>query len=90
MIRILALASLVIAVTLPMFGAAAMAAEPDVRPSPLMGVPVMTGLSRVSRHAAVIAAPSANVGHATVAVRDDVATTARKTLSDNEEVVSPQ
>ncbi|KGS77560.1 hypothetical protein [Burkholderia pseudomallei] len=90
MIRVLALALLVVAVTLQVFGAAAMAAEPDVRPIPLMGVPVMTGLSRVSQSAAVFAAPSASIDHATVVVRDDVATTARKTLSDNEEVVSPQ
>ncbi|CAI9009931.1 MULTISPECIES: hypothetical protein [Burkholderia cepacia complex] len=90
MIRIPALGLLVLAVTLLVLGSAAMAAEPDGRPTPLMGVPVMTGLSRVSQPAAVIAAPSASVGHATAAVRDDVVATARKTLSGNEEVVSPQ
>ncbi|MBR8034627.1 hypothetical protein [Burkholderia vietnamiensis] len=90
MIRILALALLVVAVTLLVFGAASMAAEPDARPTPLMGVPVMTGLSRVSQPAAVIAAPSVSARRATAAVRDDVVATARKTLSGNEEVLSPQ
>lgn len=90
MIRIIALALLVVAVTRPVFAAASMAAEPDARPTPLMGVPVMTGLSRVSQPAAVIVAPSVSASHATAAVRDDVVATARKTLSGNEEVLSPQ
>ncbi|MEB2500704.1 hypothetical protein [Burkholderia cenocepacia] len=90
MIRTLALALLVVALTLPVFGAVSMAAEPDGRPAPLMGVPVMTGLSRVSQPAAVIATPSVSARRATAAARDDVVATARKTLSGNEEVLSPQ
>lgn len=90
MTRTLALALLIVAVTLLVFAAASMAAEPDFRPAPLMGVPVMTGLSRANQPAGPIAGPSVSGRRATAAVRDDVVATARKTLSGNEEVVSPQ
>ncbi|KUY87070.1 hypothetical protein WI25_33370 [Burkholderia cepacia] len=47
MIRTASIVLVVIAVTLLVCAAASMAAESDARPAPLMGVPIMTGLSRV-------------------------------------------
>ena len=91
MIRTLSLVLVGIAVTPPVFAAASVTAKPDLRSAPLMGVPVMTGLSRVRLPVAAIASPAVSVRPATAAVRDDdVVATARKTLSGNEEIISPQ
>ncbi|HGO6126559.1 hypothetical protein QZM82_31775 [Burkholderia cepacia] len=91
MIRTASIVLLATAVTLPVFATASMAAEADVRPAPLMGLPIMTGLSRVRLSVVPVTTPSSSARRV-VAVEhaDDVVATARKTLSGNEEVLSPQ
>ncbi|WP_175835964.1 hypothetical protein [Burkholderia multivorans] len=60
MIRTASIVLFVIALVLLVLAAASMAAQPEARPAPLMGVPVMTGLARV-RPAETSAAASTSV-----------------------------
>ncbi|KMQ81294.1 hypothetical protein BPMI_01900c [Candidatus Burkholderia pumila] len=74
------------------------ASNMPARATPLMGVPVTTGLSRVRPLVALAARQRPELGSRVdrsgdIPARinqDDVISTARKTLSGNEEIVSPQ